>query len=405
MSDIVVPLPSSSNDIGLAIQSISSGEPVTIKYKGKEYNGVTSTATVTIPGTSITDINLPVVAAERQSADSVGIGGKLGQGMFGFAYSSLSNHHSQTTAMDTLYSNNVIPRNEISIQLCPYEMLSDSFINIGSTDITPKCGTDGSSVAWVSSPSNDRHTVNIKNILVNGKKVKLPEEFQKRVKDGRTLYSSVETCFLHMRFPKAVVKALIDAIINSDGITIKYNGFRNNYLDKRMIKNRLKENRLMARYKYDIDWSRMPSFTIVMFAENPVTDDNRDSVVEIRLGPRDYMQRVSIRNSEKFWFTVTAGSNDYAVLGMSFMTRLTLTFDRTHKRIGFGPGCGCETATNEYPTISNDDQVLWPLTQLPEEPSTSIPDLASTLRRSFSRLSSTIRDSRRPKMDYDQLDG
>ncbi|KAK5667722.1 hypothetical protein QVD99_005830 [Batrachochytrium dendrobatidis] len=59
--DIIVPLPSSSNDVGLAPQSTPSGEPVTINYKGEEYRGFSSTAVVTIPGTRITGINLPVI--------------------------------------------------------------------------------------------------------------------------------------------------------------------------------------------------------------------------------------------------------------------------------------------------------------------------------------------------------
>ncbi|KAJ8324312.1 hypothetical protein O5D80_002491 [Batrachochytrium dendrobatidis] len=146
MADIVVPLPSSSNDVSLTPQHTPSGEPVTINYKGDEYNGFSSTADVTIPGTSITGINLPVLAVERQSADIVGINPNL-DGVFGFAYSSLSNHHSQTTAMDILYTSDVIPNNEIGLQLCPYEMTSNSFINIGNTDVTAKCGTDEKSIA------------------------------------------------------------------------------------------------------------------------------------------------------------------------------------------------------------------------------------------------------------------
>ncbi|OAJ39300.1 hypothetical protein BDEG_23161 [Batrachochytrium dendrobatidis JEL423] len=111
-----------------------------------------------------------------------------------------------------------------------------------------------------------------------------------------------------------------------------------------------------------------------MFAQNPVTDENRNSVVEITLGPRDYMQIL---------FAVQAGSDYYAVLGIPFMTRLGLTFDRAHKRIGFGPGCGCEVATDGYPIISNNDQVLWPLShvRLPEQPSTSGSDGAFIRRR------------------------
>ncbi|KAJ8322550.1 hypothetical protein O5D80_008656 [Batrachochytrium dendrobatidis] len=327
IADIIVPLPSSSNDVGLAIQSITSGETVTINYKGKEYRGISSTAVVTIP-----------------------------DGVFGFGYTLLSNHHSPITAMDALYNDGVIPSNEISIQLCSYDMLQESFINIGNTDVTAKCGTDGKSVAWVQSPIADEFTVNIKSILVNGKQVDLPAEFQQVVEDGRTLYSVMETCFTYICFPEIVVTMLIDAILDSDCITVKKTMFSNNHLGKRRIKKRLRKNYLMSESNYNINWSKLPTVSIVMFAENPVTDDNSNSVVTIKLGPRDYMQRI---DSKYVVFAVKVGSNDNAILGTSFMTRLGLTFDRTHKRIGFGPGCGCEVSTDGYPIISNGDQVLW----------------------------------------------
>ncbi|EGF76390.1 hypothetical protein BATDEDRAFT_92765 [Batrachochytrium dendrobatidis JAM81] len=368
MSDTIVPLPSSSRDVGLTPQHTPSGEPVTIDYKGDEYNGFSSNAAVTIPGTSITDINLPVISVQKQSPDLVGINPNL-DGIFGFAYTSLSNHHPQTTAMDVLYTSGVIPNNEIGLQLCPYEMTSNSFINIGNTDVTAKCGTDGTSIAWVQSPSDNHFAINIKSILVNDEKVNLPEEFQKKVENGRTLYSSVETCFLHMRFPEVVVATLINAILDSGAITVNINIFSDK-LGKVMVKKIFSQNYAMLESGFDIDWGKLPTLSITMFAQNPVTDANLNSVVTIKLGPKDYIQRVDSKN---FRFAIKAGPNDNAILGIPFMAQLGLTFDRAHKRIGFGAGCGCEVATSKYPTISNGYRVLWPSShvRLPEQPSTS----------------------------------
>ncbi|EGF80256.1 hypothetical protein BATDEDRAFT_25148 [Batrachochytrium dendrobatidis JAM81] len=377
VSDVIIPLPSSINAVGLAPQSISSGNPVTIKYKLKEYNGFSSTATVTIPGTRITGVNLPVIEIEKQSASLVGIDGTLEQGVFGFGYSLLSKHHTSVPAIDALYNDGVIPNNEIGIQLCPYDMLQESFINIGNTDITAKCGTNGKSVAWVQSQSDGYFSVNIKSILVNGKRVDLPAEFQKKVENGHALYSYLHTCLTYMHFPKTVVTALVDAIVGSGAITIKRIKLKRKLYPEE-IDDVFLENSLMSQSDYNIDWSKLPSFTIVMFAETPVTDDNRNSVVTITLGPRDYIQKI---NSEDFVFAVGVGPNDYAVLGASFMTRLGLTFDRAHKRIGFGPGCGCEVSTDGYPTISDHYQVLWPSSQLPKQPSTSGSDGTFIRRR------------------------
>ncbi|KAJ8327850.1 hypothetical protein O5D80_003247 [Batrachochytrium dendrobatidis] len=399
---IIVPLPSSSDDVGLAIQSVSSGEPFIIKYRDKQYKGVTSTATVTIPGTRITDIKLPVIAVEKQSADIVGISPNL-DGIFGFAYSSLSNQHSRVPAMDALHTSDVIPNNEVGLQLCPYDMISNSFINIGNTDITAKCGTDGRSVAWVQSPTTDRHTVNIKSILVNGKPVELPVEFQKKEENGRTLYSVIQTCCIFMHFPKVVVTALVKAIVGSNAITVKKTKSEHKRkLTPEEIEKIFWEHHAMPKSNLHINWNKLPSLTITMFSQTPVTDDNSNSVVEITLGPKDYIQRY---DSENFWFTVEAGSNNKAVLGIPFMTQLTVTFDRQNKRIGFAPGCGCETATDGYPTISNGDQVLWSPSQLPEQPSTSSSDGRSGLRRSLLRLGSIRRGSKRSKVSYEKFEG
>ncbi|KAL5038841.1 hypothetical protein RTP6_7797 [Batrachochytrium dendrobatidis] len=303
--------------------------------------------------------------------------------------------------MDILYNYGVIPNNEIGIQLCPYEMTSKSFINIGNTDVAEKCGTDGRSIAWVNSPTNDYFTVNIKSVLVNGKQVDLPEEFQQVVENGRALYSYLHTCFMYMRFPQAVVDVLINDILNSGAITIK-NTMISSKLGKIIIKKKLQNNHLMTKSKYNIDWVKLPTITITVFAQTPVTDDNHDSVVTIKLGPKDYLRSY---NSKDFLFAVQAGPNDNAVLGTSFMARLIVTFDRTHKRIGFGSGCGCEVSTDGYPIISNGYRVIWSPSQFPEQPSTSIPDGRSTLRRSFSRLGSIRRGSKHSKPNYEKFDG
>ncbi|KAJ8330250.1 hypothetical protein O5D80_001815 [Batrachochytrium dendrobatidis] len=316
----------SSNDLGLAIQSIPGGELVTIKYKGDEYNGVTSTAVVTIPGTEITGVNLPVIEIEKKSADIVGIGEIIDQGVFGFGYPLLSSHDSRVPAMDALYNHGVIP-------------------------------------------SNDHFTVNIKSVLINDKPVDLPEEFQEVVENGRTLYSYLHTCFLHMRFPQTVVTALINAILDSNAITITSSMFRDHRFDKKTIKKKLQRNRFMPKSKYNVDWDKMPTITIVIFAQTPVTVDNQDSVVTIKL----------------------------------------VTFDRQNERVGFGPGCGCEVMTSGYPIISNGHGVLWPLTQLPEQPSTSSSGDTSTLGRSL-RLGSTFRGSirrgsKQSKLNYEKFEG
>ncbi|KAK5670244.1 hypothetical protein QVD99_003259 [Batrachochytrium dendrobatidis] len=395
ISDTIVPYPTPKNNAGLDILSIISGRHVTIDYKGKEYRGISFTATVTIPGTEITGIGLPVVAVEKQSPDIVGISPNF-DGVFGIGYPSLSKRRPQITVLDSLYNGGTIPNNEIGIQLCPYGMTSNSFINIGNTDVTAKCGTDGTSVAWVNSPTTDRHTVNIRIILVDDEQVELPERFQQVVENGRTLYSYIHTCFVYMRFPEVVVTALVDAILDSGAITAK-NSMLKRKLSPEDIDNIFWKHYPMPKSSFNIEWNKLPSLTIVMYSETPVTDDNRNSVVAIKLGPKDYLKRIDSKN---YLFSVEVGPSDNAILGIPFMNRLIVTFDLQNARIGFGPGCGCEVMADGYPIISNGHEVLWSPSQLPEQPSTSSSDLTSTLRRSLSQLGNTLRGSKHSKATH-----
>ncbi|KAK5671336.1 hypothetical protein QVD99_002260 [Batrachochytrium dendrobatidis] len=138
-----------------------------------------------------------------------------------------------------------------------------------------------------------------------------------------------------------------------------------------------------------------------MFAQTPVTDDNCNSVVTIKLGPKDYIQRADSKN---FVFIVTTGSNDKAILGIPFMTRLAVTFDRTHKRIGFGPGCGCEVMADGYPTISNGDHALHHHNCLNNQ--VLQVQMAHLLSGDHCRdLVVLLRGSRRSKLNYKKFDG
>lgn len=51
---------------------------------------------------------------------------------------------------------------------------------------------------------------------------------------------------------------------------------------------------------------------------------------------------------------IQAGSDRYSVLGLPFFSAFHVELDRTNHLITFKPGCGCETALDEYPLISID---------------------------------------------------
>ncbi|KAJ8324311.1 hypothetical protein O5D80_002492 [Batrachochytrium dendrobatidis] len=72
------------------------------------------------------------------------------------------------------------------------------------------------------------------------------------MENGRTLYSSVETCFLYMRFPEVVVAAFVDAILDSGAITVNINIFSDK-LGKVMVKKIFSQNYAMLESGFDID--------------------------------------------------------------------------------------------------------------------------------------------------------
>ncbi|OAJ36400.1 hypothetical protein BDEG_20578 [Batrachochytrium dendrobatidis JEL423] len=319
------------------------------------YDGVTAweghgfLATVRIQKTSIIVKNAPVIGIFKQSTDSPLIDGNIEQGILGLAYPSLAEYKATPpTVMDALYDSKAISNNEVGLHLCPYELSKKSYIDIGNTNLAPKCGTNGNPITWIYSPTQDYFTVDIKSILINGNPVTLPNEFQvKTPGDKMHPFSIIDTCTTTMDLPHEVVAILIDEIVGSDAFEPK--------LDDHTALIFFWERYIIKKSHYTINWKKLPVLSFVM-STGVSNSESDSSIVKITLGPKDYIQKIS---STKYLFSVSAGSNKNAVLGTSFMARLKFVLDREHVRIGLGPGCGCEKSKDGYPTIEDENKVLW----------------------------------------------
>ncbi|OAJ45155.1 hypothetical protein BDEG_28316 [Batrachochytrium dendrobatidis JEL423] len=350
-SDLIVPLSTLNNYRGPTLPDTKRGEPVSGSYgSGATWKGYGFLATVNIPDTGIIATNSPTVGIYQQSIEPTVISGEPRQGVFGFAYPSLSYYHtSPESVMDAWYKSKTILKNQVATQLCPYGLSEKSYIDIGNTDSTKKCGTNGESVAWVYSPSLDFFTVSIRNILVNDRPVTLPVAFKEN-EFQQNSFSYIDTCSRSIRLPHLVLDGLIGAITASRAFqppltTMETLAF-------------FWQRDVIDTLKYTIDWKKLPTLSFVLDTGVPKKKKGSYSTVKITLGPKDYLQQIG---PNQYLFSVGFGSETSITLGIPFMTRLKVVFDREGGRIGFGPGCGCDTPTDGYPTIMNERKVLWPL--------------------------------------------
>ncbi|KAH6582174.1 hypothetical protein BASA60_002081 [Batrachochytrium salamandrivorans] len=112
------------------------------------------------------------------------------------------------------------------------------------------------------------------------------------------------------------------------------------------------------------------------------TVGSKNATFRITLGPKQYIQP---DDNGYYSMIIKPGGDLNAILGVPFFTNLNVVLDRDQGRVGFSLGCGCDTATDSYPTIQNALGVSWSSGQsasnpsYPTKTSTSIPTPTPTL--------------------------
>ncbi|EGF82009.1 hypothetical protein BATDEDRAFT_87177 [Batrachochytrium dendrobatidis JAM81] len=351
-SNSIVPLLGLNHYNGPVLKYVPTTEDVLSDsyFDGSFWKGVSFTATVSIPKTSISTTDAPVIGIYQQSTRSLVLNDQWNHGILGIAYPSLTHSKitSGATIIDSFYTSGSIKKNEVAFELCSYELSKQSYIDIGNTGTVSKCGTDGSPVVWVETPILNFLTVNIKSIWINHQKVQLPSTFQYNPSGGITLFSFIDTCAAKILLPRILVMELVNEMIKSRAFQPRPN--------LQELKLFYFQDYTMKLKEFTIDWKKLPTISFLMSTGTAALQKNPSSIVNITLGPKDYLQKAG---PKEYVFAVGIGSDQNAILGISFMTRLRIVLDRKNGLVGFGPGCGCEATTDGYPVIANEHGELW----------------------------------------------
>ena len=268
---------------GMTIAEVPGAPSVSVSYGDKSWwSGFPVQSSVSIPGTSISSPNAPFAIITSQSTSPVfvtGSGRFATQGMMGVAYGSLSRIGlSPKTVVDSWYQYGVIQNNMIGFHACPYQYISQAYIDFGYEEPSTECGGTSEPSAWAKSPSNTYYTVDIRSILVGGVALPLPSSFQSQ--SSLDYYSLVDSCTSLLLLPSSIVVALRSAIFDSGGLVpaISQNDVT---------------SFLSGRYRFIFgttpNWSALPTLTFRMVSSQR-NDQGTYRLLDITLGPQQYIQ-------------------------------------------------------------------------------------------------------------------
>jgi hypothetical protein len=100
---------------------------------------------------------------------------------------------------------------------------------------------------------------------------------------------------------------------------------------------------LMSNLAQHINFALLPNITFEIATGR--SDFNSTQLV---LGPRQYIQM----DSRGFYMVmISAGSDMWAILGLTFFSSYHITVDRTAGTMKFELGCGCKDSVDNYPQI------------------------------------------------------
>jgi hypothetical protein len=131
---------------------------------------------VQLTGTNINASNVPIVAITAQSTNPSFL--RTANGIIGLAYATLSDYplNGPRSMIDAFVSSGST-KNRIAFKMCPYALLSYSWIDFGASTPYRECGSNGP-LAITISPSKTYLTVNVVGLYVNAERIALPAVFQ-----------------------------------------------------------------------------------------------------------------------------------------------------------------------------------------------------------------------------------
>ncbi|KAH6582176.1 hypothetical protein BASA60_002083 [Batrachochytrium salamandrivorans] len=372
-TDLTIPLAGLNNYAGPTIDTPRplGGRNLSGSYGDHSgWTGYGIQGSVLISGTNITANNTPIIAMFKQTTNPVFTSGTPSQGLLGIAYSALASYKVvPATAVDAWFSAGAIPKNEIAFRACPYGLSNQSYIDFGNTQPTYTCSSNGVPVVWAYSPVRSYFTLDIRSISINSSPISLPSTFQNVT--GYRKWSLIDSCTSVLMVPSVVLSSLLDEIRSSGGIpsdlaaSAHYSDFLN--------------GRTGVIPRNAFNWTKLPTVSFDITSDQMTTAGSKNATFRVTLGPKQYLQR---------------NDNGYLLfLESPSFTNLNVVLDRKQGRVGFSLGCGCETTTDKFPSLTHSNGTVWragvptPISPPPRtlssttatSTSTNIPPMATTI--------------------------
>jgi hypothetical protein len=223
---------------------------------------------------------------------------------------------------------------ELSPKISPATSSSSSKIDWGAEDKSLTCTVDGAPSVWMPIIKATFYVVNVIGISIHNKPIELPN-------GARRLDGIVDSCTTLVYLPKLVLSRITDSIINSGvlaaaGMTSNdINDFLFQHYGYALVIFILKfsyTGLILCRFQ-NLDYSLLPniSFSIAGFS---------GEIVVLTLSPYAYIQG---DGSGYFYFPLAEGSDFEVTFGAAFHDSFYILIDRANLRLGFGPGCDCNT--------------------------------------------------------------
>ncbi|KAJ1339203.1 hypothetical protein BSLG_006341 [Batrachochytrium salamandrivorans] len=303
-TDLTIPLAGLNNYDGPTIDTPRplGGKNLSASYGDSSgWTGYGFQGSASISGTNITANNTPIIGMFQQTTNPVFTSGSTtSQGLLGIAYPVFASYN-----------------------------------------VAPATAVD----AWFAAVRS-YFTLDIRSISINSSPVSLPSTFQ--TVSGYRKWSLIDSCTSVLMVPKVVVSSLLAAVRSSGGIpsdlaaSSYYSDFLNGNVG--VIPNNA------------FHWEKLPTLSFDITSDQMATVGSKNATFRITLGPKQYIQP---DDNGYYSMIIKPGGDLNAILGVPFFTNLNVVLDRDQGRVGFSLGCGCDTATDGYPTIQNASGTIW----------------------------------------------
>lgn len=263
--------------------------------------------------------------------------------------------------MDAWVESKIIKENKVAFHGCPYSLQANSWIDFGNE--TAYYGCNFNQQASVMMPSKTYYTVDVSSISLAGVKIALGSNFQ-----SGDNWSFLDSCTSNIMLPSSVRNALKTSILNSGAIAKAWvnSGYIPQWLNGQVM---------IPFLPGDLKWELLPNISFTINSNAPGIQGI--STVTLTLGPHQYIQA---NTAGYYVFMVGSVGDQYTILGLPFFAAYHIVVDRDSGKITFQLGCGCDQATDSYPTISTSGR-----TMDPDLPSFVTPERPSNVPNIFTR--------------------